>query len=88
MLDQVFTQTYKFSKGIKKFGDKVLNSTLEEVKQLQDRTCFRPIYVNNIKSQERKQAMESLIFLMENRGGRIKVRACTDASIQKNWMNK
>ena len=29
VLGQIFAQTYNFSEGIKKFGDKVLNATLE-----------------------------------------------------------
>ena len=51
--------------GITKFVNKGLYATLEKVKQLHDRTCFRPIHLNKFTSQELKQAMELLIFLME-----------------------
>ena len=51
MLGQIFSQTYNLIKGIKNFGDKRLNFELAEVKQPHDRTYFRPINVNNLKSK-------------------------------------
>ena len=81
VLGQIFSQTHNLKKGVKKFGDKVLNTTLAEGKQLNARTCFRPIDVKNLTSQEQKWAMESLIFLTEKRDGKIKGRACANAII-------
>ena len=44
--------------------------------------------MNKLTGQERKQDMESLIFLMDNCDGIIKVQACANGSIQKYWTNK
>ena len=57
VLGQIFAQTYNLEKVINKFGDKGLNSVLAEVNKINDRTCFRPIDVKNLTSQERKRSM-------------------------------
>ena len=88
VLGQMFSQTYNLTKGIYNFGDKGLYATLAEVKQPHDRTCFWPIDVNKLTSQERKRAMESLIFLTENCDGGIKGQSCTNWSVQRYWINK
>ena len=88
MLGQIFAQTYNFTKVINKFGSKLLDYVLAEVKQLHDRTCFRKIDLNKLTSQERRQAMKLLIFLTEKRDGIIKVLACANGSIQQDCMNK
>ena len=88
MLGQIFSQTYKLTKVIKKFGDKGLNTALEEVKQLHDSTCFKPIGVIKITIQEPKWAMESLIFLTDKCDGIIKGQTCANLSIQRDCMNK
>ena len=41
MLGHIFAQTYNLSKLIKKFGNKILNSALAEVKQIHDRICVQ-----------------------------------------------
>ena len=38
-----FLQTYSLNKGIKKFGTKGKQAAYEEMKQLHDRVCFKPI---------------------------------------------
>ena len=75
-------------KGVKKFGNNGLNALWSEVKQLNDRTRFRPIDVKKITIQERKGAMKSLIFLTKKGDGRIKGQTCANESIQQDWMNK
>ena len=87
MIGQIFAQTYNLSKLIKKFGNKILNAALAEVKQIHDRTCFRKIDVKNLTSQESKQAMESLIFPRKNSDGRIKGRHLINGSIQRDNFN-
>ena len=63
VLGHIFAQTYSLTKGIKIFGNKGLYGVFPEVKKLNDRTCFRPIDVKNITSQELQLAMEPLMLL-------------------------
>jgi Reverse transcriptase (RNA-dependent DNA polymerase) len=55
---------------------------------LLDRTVFQPVNVNNLSPLERKRALESLIFLVEKRDGRVKGRACANGSTQRGYINK
>ena len=63
--EKSFVQTYTVLKGIKKFGKKALDASLKETQQLHDRVAFEPISIKDMTPQERKRAMESLIFLVE-----------------------
>ena len=81
-------QTYSLKAGIKKFGDKAVKAAAKEMTQLHERNCFKPVDVRTLTEQERKKALESLIFLTEKRDGNIKVRACANGSKQRQWMTK
>ena len=81
-------QTYSLQKGLKVFGEKGSKAAYKEMKQLHDRICFRPINPSKMTTNERKKAMESLIFLTEKRDGTIKARTCANGSVQRDWMTK
>ncbi len=83
-----FAQTFSLNKGLKKFGDKGKEATFQEVEQLHKRNCWRPIHPNDLTPEQRKKALESLIFLTEKRDARIKARACANGSKQRLWMSK
>ena len=40
----------------------------------------------SVSASERKKALESLIFLVEKKDGRIKARHCANGSKQRQWM--
>jgi len=81
-------ETYSLKKAIKKFGKKAEQSATKEMKQLHDRVCFKPINPTEMTADERKKAMESLIFLTEKRDGRIKARTVANGSVQRKWMER
>jgi len=85
---QQFLTTYSLNKGIKKFGERGRQSALSEMKQLHDRDCFTPIDVTTLTTTERKRAMESLIFLVEKKSGKVKARHCANGSVQRGWMSR
>jgi hypothetical protein len=84
----IFLETYSLNKGLKAFGKKGYNAALSEIQQLHDRVVFRPIHVNDLSQQEKNRAMESLVFLVEKRDGRVKARACANGSTQREYINK
>lgn len=86
--DQAFAQSYSLKRGIKVFGDKGMNAAHKEIKQLHERTAFKPIHVATMTPQERKKAMESLIFLVEKKNGSVKARTCADGSVQRIYTSK
>jgi alpha-L-arabinofuranosidase len=44
--------------------------------------------VGELIQQEKRRAMESLIFLVEKNDGRIMARTCANGSIQRNYIEK
>ena len=81
-------QTHSLQAGIKKFGQKGVDSANKEIRQLHERNCFKPVDVKSVTSLEKKRASESLIFLTEKRDGTVKSRQCANGSIQQEWMSK
>jgi hypothetical protein len=81
-----FLQTYSLKAGLKKFGEAGKEATMKEMRQLHDRVVFKPIRISEMTSRERKRAMESLIFLVEKRDGRIKARTCANGSTQRDYI--
>ena len=57
--------TYSLKAGINKFGDQAKASAHKEIKQLHDRSCFRPVHKCSLNKFEKQRAMESLLFLTE-----------------------
>jgi hypothetical protein len=83
-----FVQTYSLRKGLKVFKDKGHAAALGEVGQLHHRSVFEPINIANLTPDEKRHAMESLIFLTEKRSGEVKARMCANGSIQRAYISK
>jgi len=81
-------QTYSLKQGIKKFGERGKQAAMKELRQLHDRVVFEPVDVSKLTSDDKRKAMESLIFLAEKRDGTIKGRACANGSIQRTYIDK
>ena len=79
--------TYMLKKAIKKFGEHATDAALKEMKQLLDQKCFVPIKASTLTPTERKQIMESLLFLVEKHDGTMKGRHCANGSIQRSWIS-
>jgi hypothetical protein len=84
----MFIQTYSLNKGMKNFGQKGMDAAIKEMKQLHNRTVFEGIKVSHMTPLERKRAMESLLFLIEKRDGRIKARTCANGSMQREYIDR
>jgi len=83
-----FLQTYSLKKGIKQFGDRSKIAAHKEMKQLHDRAVFEPIRLEDMTQLERKRALESLIFLVEKRDGRVKARTCANGTTQREYITR
>jgi hypothetical protein len=58
------------------------------MKQLHERTVFEGIKIKDMTPLERKRAMESLLFLIEKRDGKIKARTCANGSTQREYIDR
>jgi hypothetical protein len=74
--------------GIKCFGKEGYEAARKELRQLNEREVFKPISIQTMTHQEKRRAMDSLIFLVEKRDGRIKARACANGSTQRSYIGK
>ena len=79
---QQHVATCSLKAGINKFGDQAKASAHKEMKQLHDRSCFRPVDKCLHNKFEKQRAMESLLFLTEKRDKMIKSQHCTNGSTQ------
>ena len=56
------------------------------MKQLHDRSCFRPVHKCSLNKSERQRVMESLLILTEKRDKTIKSQHCANGSTQCTYM--
>ena len=83
-----FVQPYSLKAGLRKFGEKGRAATLKEMQQFDDREVYYPVNVNDLTEQERRRAMESLLFLVEKRDGKVKARFVANGSSQREYMGR
>ena len=75
-----FLETYSLQRGLKHFGKAGRNAAMGEMRQLHEREVFEPMNRNELKPSERKKILESLIFLVQKRDGKVKARAISALS--------
>ena len=78
--------SHSLKAGINKFGKQAKASAHKEMKQLHDRSCFRPVHKCLLNKSKRHRAMESLLFLTEKRDKTIKSQHCANRSAQCTYM--
>ena len=81
-------QQYSIQKGIKLFGDEGHKSVNKELQQLHDMQTYEPVHAHELTREQRKEALSSLMFMMQKRCGRVKSRACVNGSKQREWIRK
>lgn len=83
-----FIQTYSIDRGIKEFGERGWSAGVKEMSQLHNREVFAPIHVHELTEEEKKKALESLMFLTEKRDKSIKARTCANGSTQREYIDR
>ena len=56
---------------------------MEEIQQIHDRKMFTPVDWRTLTREQKKMALESLIFIKEKRCGRLKRQSCADGIKQR-----
>jgi len=83
-----FIQTYGLKAGIKQFGEKGKEAAYQEMKQIHDRKVFEPIDASKLSVQEKRKALESLLFLVEKNDETVKGRTCANGSRQRDYIDR
>jgi hypothetical protein len=74
---------YSLKKGLRKFQKVGEAAVSKELKQLHMRDTFAPQDSKNLTAKQKREALESMMFLKEKRDGTIKGRACADGRKQR-----
>ena len=75
-------------KGLKEWGKKVTNVIYSEMKQLHFRDTFRPRHMKDLTEKERKDMLESHMFLKKKRDGNVKGRHVAGGNKQRDFISK
>lgn len=70
-------------KGLQVFNRDGAEAVLSKMRQLDDRSVIEPVKAPLLTRQEKKDALEHLMFLKKKRCGRIKGRGCADGRKQR-----
>jgi hypothetical protein len=73
---------YSLKKGLKKFKEVGEEAVSKELLQLHMRDTFKPQNAEELSTNQKKGALESLMFLKEKRDGTVKGRTCADGRKQ------
>jgi hypothetical protein len=79
---------YSLKRGLNKFKVKAKEAVSKELMQLQKKDTFEPQDVKTLTGDQKKSAIESLMFLKEKRDGTIKGRTCADGRKQREGSTK
>ena len=83
-----FAQQYILQKGLKVFKDRGWEASYKELDQLHRRVCFGPIAIKDLTPEEKKKAMEALMFLTEKRDGTVKGRMVYNGKPTREWLSR
>ena len=81
----ILLQQFNLKKGLKMFGDKAMESTMSELKQVHDMGTYVPLDASKMTRKEKIEALASLMFITEKRDGRVKTRQCAVGSKQRTY---
>ena len=70
------------------FGEDGENAGLEQMQELHDRSAFKPVDWKQLSREQKRQALESLIFTKQKRCGRSKGQTCADGRKQRDKLTK
>ena len=77
VLEVVLIQQFSLKYDLKHFGKEVEASVTKELTQHHDMQVYFSVYPNTLNTKQRAEDLAPLVFLVENRDGRIKDRSCS-----------
>ena len=83
-----FAQQYMLKKGLRKFGESGTAAASKELDQLHKRNCFTPIDVSTLTADEKKKAVDALMFLTEKRDKTVKGRMVYNGKPTREWLSR
>ena len=81
----VFSQQQSLRKERGLFREKADTAITKELQQIHDLKTYDPVYKSDLSQKERKDALESLMFITEKTNGTVKARKVSDGSKQRTY---
>ena len=78
-------QQYNLQKGLKLFGDRAEAAVDSELSQIHSLNAFVQKFTKDLSYEQKNKALESLLFITENRNGNIKGQNVADGSKQRSY---
>jgi hypothetical protein len=82
------TEQMSLKKGLKHFGIKGAHAVVAELRQLDNRDVIKPVARKDLTYEQKKKALNYLMYLKQKRCGRIKARGCADGRKQRDYKTK
>ena len=84
----IATPQVSLKKGLKMFGDAGKAAVRKEMQQIHDMEAVKPVHKKTLTPEQRKEALEYLMFLKRKRSGKVKGRGCADGRKQRSYIPK
>ena len=84
----VGAQQHILQKGLKLYGGRGESAVKKEISQLSTRKCFEPINIESLSTEEKRKAVDALMFLSEKRDGTIKGRMVYNGKPTREWLTR
>ena len=81
----VLSHQHSIRKGRGLFGKKADTAITKELQQIHELETYDPVYKSDLSQKERKDALESLMFITEKTNGTVKARKIADGSKQHTY---
>ena len=79
----VFSQQHSIKKGRELFREKSDTAITKELQKIHNLETDDPVYKSDLSQKEKKDALESLMFVTEKTNGTVKARKVADGSKQR-----
>jgi hypothetical protein len=84
--DGIMMTQHSLKQGLKLYGDGAVKAVLKELKQVHDRKVMTtPKRSQSLSTQDKRDALQYLMFLKKKRCGTIKGRGCADGRKQRRF---
>ena len=87
-LESIMLSQYSMKQGLKLFGTDGTSAVLAELSQIHNLKVVDPKNASDLTREQKKAALEYLMFLKKKRCGRIKGRGCADGRKQREYTSK
>lgn len=87
-LEHAVATQHSAKKGLRTFGEDGAQATLKEMKQLDTQDVMEPVKHDMLTAEEKKKALEHLMFLKKKHCGKIEGRGCADGRKQRTHKGK